>query len=54
MGWLNNPQGVGVVDDHVIPQACAHVIPQVLALSLFYLMSSFLVGTTRPGLLLGR
>jgi len=37
-----------------LTQACAHVIPQVLALSLFYLMSSFPVGMTRPGLLLGR
>ena len=35
-------------------QACAHVIPQVLALVLFYLMSSFPVGMTRPGLLFGR
>jgi hypothetical protein len=42
------------VGDHVIPRACAHVIPQVLALGLFYLMSSFRGGMTCPGLLLGR
>jgi uncharacterized protein with WD repeat len=42
------------VDAHVIPQACAHVIPQGPGWCLFYLMSSFPVGTTRPGRLLGR
>jgi hypothetical protein len=42
------------VNEHVIPRACAHVIPQVLALVLFYTMFSFLVGATRPGRLLGR
>jgi hypothetical protein len=42
------------VDDHLIPQACVHVIPQVLAYCLFYLMSSFGVGVMRPGLLFGR
>jgi hypothetical protein len=42
-----------IVDAHVIPQACAHVIPQTW-LCLFYLMSSFPVVLMRPGLLLGR
>jgi hypothetical protein len=42
------------VNEHVIPQACAHVIPQVLALGLFYMMSSFPAGATRPGRLVGR
>jgi hypothetical protein len=45
---------MGGVDAHVIPQACAHVIPQGPGWCLFYLMSSFPVGTTRPGRLLGR
>jgi hypothetical protein len=42
------------VGAHVIPQGFDQVIPQVLAVLLFYLPLVFPVGTTRPGFLLGR
>jgi hypothetical protein len=43
--------GVGA---HVIPQGFDQVIPQVLAVFLFYLSLVSPVGTTREGLLFGR
>ena len=38
----------------LFPRGSDQVIPQVLALLLFYFPLVFAVGTTRPGLLLGR
>ena len=43
-----------LVGAHVIPQGSDQVIPQVLAVLLFYLSLVFPVGTTREGLLFGR
>jgi hypothetical protein len=43
------------VGAQVIPQACAHVIPQVVgSVVMFYPMASLVVSVPRPGLLLGR
>ena len=42
------------VGAHVIPRGSDQVIPQVLAVFLFYLVLVFPVGTTRPGALFGR
>ena len=38
----------------LFPRGCDQVIPQVLAVFLFYLPLVFPVGTTREGLLFGR
>jgi hypothetical protein len=43
------------VNAHVIPQACAHVIPQVVGpVMMFYRIASFLASALRPGRVLGR